>query len=648
MATLAEQFFRGKRIDRIPSEIENSWIRSRQYGLRPMGINLASVLDAEQLENRIHRYRKILDIATTVLDATFRGLDYENLSWAFVDPEHVILYINAKSSDMLNRLASIRLKVGATVSEDKIGTNAIALALSDGTAHAVTGPEHFCFLYECFSTFASAVRDPRGKIVGAIVCAVPYDGHIGTTVCDVLQVHLLKAATVIESKLKNREDLELLAAAINHLETTGQISSNGVMIANAAGVVLFCNRAAALFLGAEQDDVIGRSAIDLLLGYGSSLKSTSEGPVALRPSLVRQGGRQEVSLRTLPFGSQKGGPKGTVFLLSYRKQFEKRLEYPFAAIENPTFEDIVGASPAIQEVIRQGRIAARHVFPVLIEGETGTGKELLARCIHTCGLRNGTPFVAINCSAIPKELVESELFGYLGGSFTGSLREGSPGKFRAAHGGSLLLDEIDSLSLDLQVKLLRFLENGEILPVGGHRVFHVDVRVLACSSSDLGREVHKGSFRKDLYYRLNVCRIRIPPLRDRREDIPLLAEFFLRTLSSGLPNAIRLHPRALEVLKRHDWPGNVRELKNCLRYASAIAAGKEIMPTDLPNSVLYPSLSTSVVEPDKDSLEDLEKALIQRALRESGGRPLAAARLLGVSRATFYRRLRRYNLSTNS
>jgi two-component system nitrogen regulation response regulator GlnG len=326
---------------------------------------------------------------------------------------------------------------------------------------------------------------------------------------------------------------------------------------------------------------------------------------------------------------------------------------------------LVGRSAAIQDVFKRIGAVAQSDVPVLIQGESGTGKELVARALHAASARRDGPFEPIDCAALPAELVESELYGHERGAFTGAIRD-RPGRVRQANGGTLFLDEVGELPLPAQAKLLRFLAEREVVAVGGSARVAVDVRIVAATNRPLERAVATGAFREDLFYRLNVVAVHLPPLRARREDIaPLAAAFLSRKREAGGPAAIA--PETLALLERHDWPGNVRELKNAIEHALALARGPLILPDHLPPHVragaaapakaaaraegaagaLAPLAAALLDEalaagrpPHADAIARVEAALLAEALRRTGGSRSAAARLLKLNRATLRKRLR--------
>ena len=308
-------------------------------------------------------------------------------------------------------------------------------------------------------------------------------------------------------------------------------------------------------------------------------------------------------------------------------------------------EEMVGTSPGIRGVFDLVRKVAKTDMPVLITGETGTGKELTAQAIHDRGQRkNEGPFVPINCGAIPETLLESELFGHERGAFTGAVQQ-KKGKLEAADGGTLFLDEVGDLLPSLQVKLLRFLQKGTFERVGGHETLHVDARVIAATNVDLKAAIDKNLFREDLYYRLGVMHIHLPPLRERGEDTLLMAMLFLKRAAALHRKPIRGYtPEALNALRSYPWPGNVRELSNRVRRAVVMAEGSEITPCDM-------DLTHETLQEGGDSLDSLRAAhrrieveLIVKAMSMHRGNLTRVARDLEVSRSTLYRKLRAYKL----
>ena len=310
--------------------------------------------------------------------------------------------------------------------------------------------------------------------------------------------------------------------------------------------------------------------------------------------------------------------------------------------------DIIGRSRGMLELLETVALVAPTEATVLITGESGTGKELIARAIHTNSPRREKPFIQINCAAITETLLESELFGHERGSFTGADRR-REGRFRLAHGGSIFLDEISEMSVAMQAKLLRVLQEKEIQRVGGEEVLKVDVRVMAATNRDLKKEIEDGAFREDLYYRLNVVTLAVPALRERREDIPLLAQHFLETFAEKNRKQIKgFTPQAMDRLVRYNWPGNVRELMNAVERGVILSRGEYISEKDFPLSVREAEVPESQLAkedlPADLPLEEVEKVTILNTLESAGGNKSEAARRLGITRRTLHKKLKKYGV----
>ena len=330
---------------------------------------------------------------------------------------------------------------------------------------------------------------------------------------------------------------------------------------------------------------------------------------------------------------------------------------------------LVGKSSQMREIYKLIGVMASNTVTVLIEGETGTGKDLVARAIHAGSERKEKPFIPVDCGALPDELLESELFGYEAGAFTGAKAEGKPGRFELADGGTLFLDEVGNMTPALQVKLLRALQTQEIERLGGTRTLKVDVRVIAATNQELGEMVKRGQFREDLYYRFRRIALHLPPLRERQEDIPLLVTHFLQLIQEELGKPIRgISEEGMKLLQDYPWPGNVRELENCLRSAAALSRADVILPDDLPSeirmgdkvgaadasqlettlrSVLQDTTKAAIAEGKNGLYEEvvalLDKTLIELVLDEFSGNHSKTAELLGMSRTTLLKKIKQSN-----
>ena len=329
-------------------------------------------------------------------------------------------------------------------------------------------------------------------------------------------------------------------------------------------------------------------------------------------------------------------------LAEHQELVEENLSLRQKLEDHYRFENIITKSAKMQRVIEVIKVVAKSNATVLITGESGTGKELVARAIHAQSHRNKRPFIAVSCAALPESLLESELFGHEKGSFTGAYAQ-KKGKFEFAEGGTLFLDEIGEMSANIQVHLLRVLEEKEFTRVGGNEPIRVDVRVISATNKDLRRAMDKQEFREDLYYRLNVVNVELPPLRERKEDVPLLAQHFLSKFASENRKEISgFSPEATELLLDYDWPGNVRELENAIERAVILARDSLITGGDLSQESGPPAYSTALSK----NLKEVEEEHISNVLRKAGGNYSEAARILGISRMTLYNKAKEYGLDS--
>jgi transcriptional regulator with PAS, ATPase and Fis domain len=360
--------------------------------------------------------------------------------------------------------------------------------------------------------------------------------------------------------------------------------------------------------------------------------------------------RKETGLPPLKFNlsvniDQLRGERVTIIKLDEPKQIHSLVRKVGGFTAKYTFADIVGSSEALTQTIKLSKRAANSDANVLILGESGTGKELIAQSMHNNGYHSSGPFVVINCGALPKGLVESELFGYEGGAFTGANKSGQPGKFELADGGTIFLDEIGEMSLDIQASLLRVIQTKEIVRIGGKYPKQINVRIIAATNRDLYQEVQNHNFREDLYYRLNVITIKLPPLRDRRKDIVDLARFFI-SCGEGRNFRFTLADDVLPVLTAYSWPGNVRELENVMERAMNLADGEYICREHLPENILTATGDTkrpAVSEVrEQFNLDVVDHNIILDSLNKTHGNVKQAAELLGISRRTLYRKMNVY------
>ena len=418
----------------------------------------------------------------------------------------------------------------------------------------------------------------------------------------------------------------------------------GVFTVNRGGLITFYNKAAEKISGYDRGHVLARPS-SILFGKDETQdhltlkEAIADGKPRSRHGQLttRQGESVPIRADLMPLRNEKGTIIGGLvtfqdMTLAHHLDQVIRQRY--------TFKNMVGKDPEMRKIFDKVAVVAGTDATVLIEGDTGTGKDLLAKVIHSASQRANKPFIKVNCAALPDSLLESEMFGYAKGAFTGAERD-KPGRFQEADGGTFLLDEIGDLPLPLQAKLLRVIEDREFYPLGSHHTRKVDVRIISATNRGLEKLVEKGLFRQDLYYRLNVLRIELPPIRSRRGDLPLLVAHIIRKLCAARAfRPPRISEKAMEILLNYDYPGNVRELENILEHALILSQCETIRPDHLPDYLQRRPASTAEPTPENDR----ERERILQALRACNWHRGKTARALGMDRTTLWRKMRRFAL----
>lgn len=445
-----------------------------------------------------------------------------------------------------------------------------------------------------------------------------------------------------KNKIKIQAEMGPFAQAI--LESI----SDGVFTVDKNWTVTSFNRAAEEITGILREEALGKRCSDVfrssMCESACALKKTMETgiPVINKPCYIidGEGERIPISVSTAVLKDDKGniiGGAETFRDLTEVEQLRQELE------ERQRIGELVSRSPSMKPLFEMLPAVAESGGTVLITGESGTGKEVLARTMHHISPRKKEPFITVNCGALPDNLLESELFGYKAGAFTGAVKD-KPGRFQLAGGGTVFLDEIAELSPAMQVKLLRVLQDKTFEPLGSTKTEKSDARVIAATNRDLEEEVKAGRFREDLFYRINVIRLHLPPLRERQEDIPLLTEHFIRLFNSRRDHPVEgVSPQVFQAFLSYDWPGNIRELENVMERAFILCRGSMITPDLLPRELTHTQETQTVSSLQKASSR-AEAALLREVLERNGGDKIMAARELGIHKSTLYRKMKRLGL----
>jgi transcriptional regulator of acetoin/glycerol metabolism len=654
-----ERFIADGRLDRgygVRRDILESWRQCLQAHLDPHTRRAPRGLEAEEIAELLQHDdfaiagRQVLGDFAHVVEASGHVI-------VLADAGGRIFLEIGNPKTMLG-LEEVNLSPGGLWCERAVGPNGIGTSLLRARACFVFGPEHFCEGWHPWVCYGTPVKDPvSGRTLGAVDISGPAL-RLDRSAFN----FTLSLARSIERALGNVALEKRHALLEEFLGATRRWPGEGIVAVDEAGRIVHISTEAAQLIGEDHGPQTGEwinRPIEALLG---TLGVKADVAAMRHEPAEWQGEGMLLHYWPLVARERMLGALLVMRATDSRPQAGPRSDLQTPARE-PTrlarFDDVLGTSAAIRETVRAAQTAARGERTVLLTGETGTGKELFAQAIHTASARANGPFVAVNCAALPSELVESELFGYAPGAFTGARREGGRGKFEQAQRGTIFLDEIALMPFALQAKLLRVVETRTLTKLGGGLPLPLDVRIIAASNEDLRALAAQGKFRLDLYYRLDVMQVRCPPLRERAEDVMLLAKAFLaRECGSSGRAALTLSSEVEAALRACQWPGNVRELQNlCARWAE-MCTGTLVRLDDLPAEMrgARPSGAEaghrtsdehSVDERalDEHSLRAMEDRIIVAALQECGNNISAAARRLGVSRTTLYQKLRRIGRS---
>lgn len=646
----------------IRAEIASSWLRSQR--IDPFSKHRHH-LPNRLLQAKLAEKVQLISLARPIMRAIneIEGHDFVVLS----DQDGYIVEVagDIKYYDLL----------GQRFSEEDIGTNAIGTALINNEAIEVRGSEHYCICNH--STYGAAVpiHDIHEEVIGILGVY---------NVSDALPLGVLPTLKLGVKVIENQIDYKSELSEITHIyhNTCSSIIDffdDGFLVVDAQQNIININQSCLNMMGiSDRESLIGEFLGNILAGDRgvlANLLSSNPNEFVSKFSLKGAHGLVPCSLARRRITKNPDGSQQTVLgFVVEGENTDSGQQYVFTTTDgddNSNFNNLVGHSEKWSEIKKLSMRAARVSSSVLIEGESGTGKELVARAIHDeSGLKG--PFIAINCGAIPKELLQSELFGYEDGSFTGARKGGGIGKLEMGDGGTVFLDEIGEMPFDMQVNLLRFLQDKMITRIGSSTPRKVEVRIIAATNRKLKNEVQMGRFREDLYYRLNVINIDLPPLRDRKLDIPPITRFFIQTLCQNFKRDIlSISDAAMNILCAYNWPGNVRELRNVIENAIVFTEGnmitEDILPSyfkedfNQPNSALIADNKTVppiiINEKSNEGLTigearrlnqrmtaDMERDKIMQLLDEFAGNVSQVARHMGVSRNTIYRKMKNYKI----
>ena len=611
-----KRFINGECVEsEVTPSIYRSWQRSLEFHVDHTLVSTQDILSTPNLSKRRDAQEALIRASEPVLSYIFSLLGNTNYTVLLGDNDGYIIEAIG-DAPFMSKAQKVNLSPGTSWREEIRGTNAIGTALRDNAPISVYGWEHFVHDNHFLACWAAPIQNNLGAPLGVL----DISGEASPDRQKILTIAMM-GASMIEKNLRLYELENQLKFYQEGAKLASSLLQQGFLTINHNGVITDINPLGAALLGRKAESIVGQLAAEVF--------STPKGWMLHGHSLdlhIKDREGKEISSHLMRVVNDAGQSLGAVGTLQIAKTTS-------SALSNTLW--IGQSQPSQRTLARASKVATTH-SSVLIHGESGTGKEIIARTIHQLSPRCKGPFVALNCASLPASLIESELFGYVEGAFTGALRGGRPGKFELADQGTIFLDEIGDMPMNVQVALLRVLQEKEVSRIGATKALKIDVRVITATHKDLSALVEKGQFRLDLFYRLKVVTLELPPLRERSEDIRDLVPHFIRKACESFDGPLlEIQEEVYAYLLAHTWPGNVRELENCIESMVALAEGPILTVADLPDE-LQKFLNTK----PESLLDQQTKQAILYALTQTKGKIAPAAKLLGIGRNTLYRKIK--------
>jgi len=629
---------------RLVKDFTKNYIIRSHKRCKDMGVELnrvysKKIISGDKLQRKLEEKRELIIAAEPFMNQLYDFVKGSNFFSILTDEEGCILSVIG-DEDILSEAFSLKMIPGAYMDEGNIGTNAMGTALAEESPVQISGNEHFVKAYHRWTCSGSPIRKFDGKIIGALDLT-GYSENVHSHTLGMV----VAAANAIEKMLHIKKYNEDLKMAKIYNETIMDSIPSGIMTVDLEGNIKSINSYVTKMFGYNKDEMRKIKAWKLFEGWGKVKEALCLQNTFLDEDVFVNSRRNKLqfNLSAYPILDDRQNVIDIVLIFKEVKKVRKLANKIMGRQAIYTFDKIIGKNKEFLGTIEFAKKVSDSKSTILIMGESGTGKEIFAQAIHNYSDRQEEPFIALNCGAIPKNLIESELFGYEEGAFTGAKQGGQPGKFEIADGGTIFLDEIGEMPLDMQTRLLRVIEEGTVSRVGSSNEILVNVRIIAATNKDLTEEVKKGNFRKDLFYRLNVLPLRLPPLRQRKEDIPLLIDYFMNRISERLnKKKVDILEEHIEYLMGYEWPGNVRELENFIE----LVINTEYIPINMNKKDIKLDMRLIVNNDDDEccKLDQVEKEHIVRVLKKCKGNITLTAKKLGIGRNTLYRKLNKYKI----
>lgn len=645
----------------LSMEVAESWNRSRKKGINHRDVTSNSPLKQVEYEKIINKNSSLINI-TQPLFSAFKKLKALNASSLFLYHRSGVLLLH-ESEKYYHPVP-----FNYIWDESTVGTCPNAVATYYDRPIQMLGLEYYCDNFARYNMVASAVpiHDGEGKVIGGLLLCqdmpdLPWESNCNNLLINTFALtyamstsieHGLKLRTSYDSLETTSKYLRItrdnLASSYETLKATWSLIDEGVILIDQSGKINHINREGSRILKINTQEE-KKYITDFLIEQSSLLQLVKKGKNVDIEETICTGSDEKnylISIRTI-FDQRDKNVNSAVLRLTPIEKFNALVSKRSGTSAVYYFKDIIGENKQFTSAIDVARRFSTSQENILLLGESGTGKELFAQAIHN-NYRPRGPFIAVNCAAIPRSLIESELLGYEGGSFTGAEKNGKPGKIELANGGTFFLDEIGDMPFELQGVLLRVLEDKKIMRLGGRRYTNVDFKLIAATNKDLYQMAKDGLFRKDLYYRLSVLTIKIPALRERGNDLEILIRYFIDNYCRKIGKAIpQIDPASMKLIKEYMWPGNVRQLENAMIYAVNVTTGNVINPDSLPDYIRESAnviIKVSEKRNPTASLKDYEKELVMEAIVKAKYDVATAARMMNISRSSMYRKLKIFGI----
>lgn len=671
-----KEFLKGGSVDtqRYPymkPEVIESWMRSRDFGVNPDTVEEKTNLNEEFIGKTLDEHKLLIDVTKSTIEPFKEMILACGHIFYLLNEQGFILW-DEGNRDEFPQLFGCKSRMGILSNENSAGTTAHELCIRLKRPVQLIGPEHYCVAFQDSIASAVPIKDEKGNLLGVLLLLSqplkdPIKEENLKNECRYSLKLIASIAVAIETQYKLEKTFRKSASdsnkvnkindhssdknerkMIHHLlDTTMDFIDEGVAIIDPDGKIVYVNKKCLHILKRQPEEIIDKNInISQYIGNNFDMTSMVEKSGKAKQeeciSVILDRKTYKVRIRAV-FNQQ--AKKVDVMILRF--SLAEKTETTAVSLAKHTFADIIGESKELKKVVTLAERFAKTHENILLIGESGTGKEVFAQAIHNVYRPDG-PFVAVNCAALPRELIESELFGYEGGSFTGAERNGRVGKIEFANGGTLFLDEIGDMPLDIQAVLLRTIEDKQVMRIGGNRYKKVEFRLIAATNKDLYSLAREHQFREDLFFRLSVLNLTIPPLRERGKDIELMSKFFIekycRKQGASIP---QISAAAQKNINEYEWYGNVRQLQNAMIYAVNTVQDGCINIENLPSYIVSEKCSIKVDENTSNEmlyLKNLEKVAIETALLRANNYMPNAAEILGISRSTLYRKLKEYNI----